>query len=38
MGLTIAKFFTGFWSKMPTRIVMVGLDAAGKTTVFFLFF
>ncbi|KAA6386352.1 MAG: putative ADP-ribosylation factor [Streblomastix strix] len=33
MGLAIAKLFNSFRSKKPTRIVMVGLDAAGKTTI-----
>eukprot|EP00770_Monocercomonoides_exilis_P009302 MONOS_9257.1-p1 / transcript=MONOS_9257.1 / gene=MONOS_9257 / organism=Monocercomonoides_exilis_PA203 / gene_product=Arf1b / transcript_product=Arf1b / location=Mono_scaffold00375:26847-27725(-) / protein_length=190 / sequence_SO=supercontig / SO=protein_coding / is_pseudo=false len=35
MGSTIAKFFKSFFTKKPTRIVMVGLDAAGKTSVLY---
>ncbi|KAH7832550.1 Arf1e [Monocercomonoides exilis] len=35
MGLTIAKFFAKFTSKKPSRIVMIGLDAAGKTSVLY---
>eukprot|EP01088_Endostelium_zonatum_P007726 TRINITY_DN20104_c0_g1_i1.p1 TRINITY_DN20104_c0_g1~~TRINITY_DN20104_c0_g1_i1.p1 ORF type:complete len:181 (+),score=34.67 TRINITY_DN20104_c0_g1_i1:62-604(+) len=34
MGLTISKLFSGLWSAgEEVRVVMVGLDAAGKTTI-----
>jgi len=34
MGLTIARLFQQLWFEgRDTRILMVGLDAAGKTTV-----
>ncbi|KAK2957688.1 putative ADP-ribosylation factor [Blattamonas nauphoetae] len=31
----IGSLFAKFWPKKPTRVVMVGLDAAGKTTILF---
>jgi len=34
MGLSLGKFLTSlFWSSREFRVVMLGLDAAGKTTV-----
>lgn len=35
MGLTISKLLAGLIGKREMRIVMVGLDAAGKTTVLY---
>ncbi|KAL1517461.1 hypothetical protein ABEB36_001224 [Hypothenemus hampei] len=35
MGLTISSVFTRLFSKRPMRILMVGLDAAGKTTILY---
>ncbi|CAK8675613.1 ADP-ribosylation factor 4-like [Clavelina lepadiformis] len=35
MGLSIAKMFTRLFSKENMRILMVGLDAAGKTTILY---
>ncbi|ENN76084.1 ADP-ribosylation factor 2 [Dendroctonus ponderosae] len=35
MGLTISTVFTRLFSKKPMRILMVGLDAAGKTTILY---
>jgi ADP-ribosylation factor protein 1 len=36
MGLSISKLFEGiFFSKSECRILMVGLDAAGKTTILY---
>lgn len=35
MGLTLAKLFRYVWGKRAVRIVMVGLDAAGKTSILF---
>lgn len=35
MGLSIAKIFSGLFGKREMRILMVGLDAAGKTTILF---
>ncbi|XP_049641628.1 ADP-ribosylation factor 1-like [Suncus etruscus] len=35
MGNIFAKLFRGFFSKKKMRILMVGLDAAGKTTVLY---
>ncbi|XP_024865197.1 ADP-ribosylation factor 5-like [Kryptolebias marmoratus] len=32
MGAIISAIFSRFTSKSPVRILMVGLDAAGKTT------
>ena len=34
MGLNISKLFN-FWGKKEMRILMVGLDAAGKTTILY---
>ncbi|XP_019876609.1 ADP-ribosylation factor 2 [Aethina tumida] len=35
MGLTISAVFTRLFSKKAMRILMVGLDAAGKTTILY---
>ena len=35
MGLTISKVFQQLFSKKEMRILMVGLDAAGKTTILY---
>ncbi|XP_029947476.1 ADP-ribosylation factor 5 [Salarias fasciatus] len=35
MGVTISQLFSRFMSKTPVRILMVGLDAAGKTTLLY---
>jgi len=35
MGLSISKLFNGLWGKKEMRILMVGLDAAGKTTILY---
>eukprot|EP00128_Syssomonas_multiformis_P018583 Colp12_sorted_trinity150504_noHs@6242 len=35
MGLTFAKLFAGLFGKKDMRILMVGLDAAGKTTILY---
>jgi len=35
MGLTISKLFDALWGKKEMRILMVGLDAAGKTTILY---
>merc|ERR1711865_523649 len=35
MGLTFTKLFARLWSKKEMRILMVGLDAAGKTTILY---
>jgi len=35
MGAWIAKLFANFNGGKPCRILMVGLDAAGKTTVLY---
>ncbi|RKO91173.1 ADP-ribosylation factor [Blyttiomyces helicus] len=35
MGLSISSLFQGIWGKKEVRILMVGLDAAGKTTVLY---
>ncbi len=35
MGGAIAKLFSGLFSKKEMRILMVGLDAAGKTTILY---
>lgn len=32
MGLPLAKLFSRLFAKKEMRILMVGLDAAGKTT------
>jgi len=33
MGLSFAKLFNNFFGKKEARILMLGLDAAGKTTI-----
>eukprot|EP00117_Sycon_ciliatum_P030423 scpid108216/ scgid2920/ ADP-ribosylation factor &gt; ADP-ribosylation factor len=35
MGLSISKLFKGLVGKKDCRILMVGLDAAGKTTILY---
>ncbi|XP_061747696.1 ADP-ribosylation factor 4-like [Nerophis ophidion] len=35
MGIFISRLFSMFTSKTPARILMVGLDAAGKTTLLY---
>ncbi|XP_077386389.1 ADP-ribosylation factor 4-like [Festucalex cinctus] len=35
MGVFISRLFTMFTAKTPARILMVGLDAAGKTTLLY---
>ncbi len=35
MGLSFAKLFSQFFAKKEMRILMVGLDAAGKTTILY---
>ncbi|PVZ97531.1 hypothetical protein BB558_006508 [Smittium angustum] len=35
MGQTISKLLSGFFGKREIRILMVGLDAAGKTTILY---
>merc|ERR1711935_843010 len=35
MGLTISSLFGRLFAKKQMRILMVGLDAAGKTTIFY---
>ncbi|XP_027858577.1 ADP-ribosylation factor 1-like [Xiphophorus couchianus] len=35
MGVIISQIFSRFISKFPVRILMVGLDAAGKTTLLY---
>lgn len=35
MGLQISKLFDKLWGKKEMRILMVGLDAAGKTTILY---
>jgi len=35
MGLSISKMLQGLWGKKEMRILMVGLDAAGKTTILY---
>ena len=35
MGLTFSKLFQNLWGKKEMRILMVGLDAAGKTTILY---
>ena len=37
MGLNISKLFARLLSKQEMRILMVGLDAAGKTTILYKF-
>lgn len=35
MGMSISKLFEGLWGKREMRILMVGLDAAGKTSILY---
>ena len=35
MGLTFGKLFSRLFAKKEMRILMVGLDAAGKTTILY---
>jgi ADP-ribosylation factor protein 1 len=35
MGLAFSKLFDKIWGKKEMRILMVGLDAAGKTTILY---
>jgi small GTP-binding protein len=35
MGLTISKMMEKFFGKRDMRILMLGLDAAGKTTILY---
>ncbi|KAH0536416.1 hypothetical protein FGG08_006714 [Glutinoglossum americanum] len=35
MGMTVSKLFDKLWGKKEMRILMVGLDAAGKTTILY---
>ena len=35
MGLTFSKMFGKLFGKKDVRILMVGLDAAGKTTILY---
>merc|ERR1712087_721413 len=35
MGLTFSKLFDRLWGKKEMRILMVGLGAAGKTTILY---
>ncbi|RPA97636.1 ARF/SAR superfamily [Choiromyces venosus 120613-1] len=35
MGMSMSKLFTGLFGKKEMRILMVGLDAAGKTTILY---
>ena len=35
MGLSISKLFDSFFGKKEMRILMLGLDAAGKTTILY---
>lgn len=35
MGLSIARLLSGLFGKRDMRILMVGLDAAGKTTILY---
>ncbi|KAI9924892.1 hypothetical protein ASPWEDRAFT_51423 [Aspergillus wentii DTO 134E9] len=35
MGLTFSKIFDKLWGRKEMRILMVGLDAAGKTTILY---
>jgi small GTP-binding protein len=35
MGLSISKLFEQFFGKKEMRILMLGLDAAGKTTILY---
>ena len=35
MGISISKLFSGLWGKKDMRILIVGLDEAGKTTILY---
>lgn len=35
MGLTFSKLFDAWFGKKEMRILMLGLDAAGKTTILY---
>lgn len=35
MGMGFSKIFAQLWGKKEMRILMVGLDAAGKTTILY---
>jgi GTPase SAR1 family protein len=35
MGLSISKLLSSLWGNKEMRILMVGLDAAGKTTILY---
>lgn len=35
MGLAFSKLFDRLWGRKEMRILMVGLDAAGKTTILY---
>ena len=35
MGLSVSKLFDKFFGKKEMRILMLGLDAAGKTTILY---
>uniref|UniRef100_A0A8C8AKU5 ADP-ribosylation factor 4 n=1 Tax=Otus sunia TaxID=257818 RepID=A0A8C8AKU5_9STRI len=35
MGLTVSAIFSRIFGKKQMRILMVGLDAAGKTTILY---
>lgn len=35
MGLSFARLFSGISTKKEIRILMVGLDAAGRTTILY---
>lgn len=35
MGLSFSRLFDKIWGKKEMRILMVGLDAAGKTTILY---
>uniref|UniRef100_A0A4X2L4S7 Uncharacterized protein n=1 Tax=Vombatus ursinus TaxID=29139 RepID=A0A4X2L4S7_VOMUR len=35
MGLTVSALFSRIFGKKQMRILMVGLDAAGKTTILY---
>ena len=35
MGLSMSKLFSRMFGKKDMRILMVGLDAAGKTTILY---
>lgn len=35
MGLTFSKLFDSWFGKKEMRILMLGLDAAGKTTILY---